>query len=191
MAVAAEAGSPPTPDASALAKQADPDGKIFRVAPGGGVLHVQSGMVCVLGGDAMLLQKLLVGEGAPPGDHVECEYATPNGAMSVGASRLAGEAFDAAAGRTFGALRSRFGNGRDARAPAYATYPGLGAPKTQAIAFQTRDGERIVSAWVSQERGWLVVVEAQYPAAARHDSELFASMASINAQKTIHDSAGP
>jgi hypothetical protein len=179
-----------TPEATAIAQAADPHGAVFR-ANSRGVLHIQSGMVCVLGAAQMALTKVELMPGAKPGDDVGCEYRLPTGLISTFATRLSGRNVKAVATDVFRDMKAAHPNGRPTASPMVATYPGLNEPIAGSLAFTENGTDLVTSAWVSEERGWLVEIRATYPATARHDSELQAAIESVSAQNAIHNYAGP
>ena len=175
--------------AEALVADADPNSSIFRVNPAGGVIHVQSGMSCVLGSKDLSLTKLIIVSGAKPGDDVACDYATPSGKTTIFATRLNGRNLSTVAADIFEAMKATYPNAKLIDGPLVASYPKLRDPITASIEISGPDGKLVSSAWISEDQGWIVEVRATYPATDRHDPELFAAISSVNARISINKQA--
>ena len=172
--------------AEALINEADASHLVFQVNSAGDVVHVQSGMTCVLGAAKFSLRKLIIISGHPAGDDVACDYATPQGTVTIFATKLNGMRLEAAAFDIFKAMRMSFPSGKLIKGPLVASYPGLSDPISASIEAPSPDGIILSSAWVAEAQGWLIEVRATYPKAEQHDTELVSAISSISARLAIN-----
>lgn len=180
-----QAPNPAAAQADALIAQVPNGGQLFRATASGAVVHIQSGMVCVPGAEQMRLSKLVVGAVGRPGDDVACDYTTPTGKTTVFATLASGQTVQQAGAAIVRALQNTFPDARPASAPLVASYPGLSDPLAASFLVTWNGRPGVTSLWVSQQGDWLVEVRATYSNQARHDAELLAAMASVNAASTI------
>jgi hypothetical protein len=173
----------------ALINSVDDGGQAFTAGPSGLVTHVQSGMACVPGAEKMRLMGLLVNRAVPVGDDVGCDYVTPDGKISVFATRAQGRTLQTLAAAVGVAIAKTFPGAQSATGPMVATYPGLSTPMAGSFAVTFNGKPCITSVWLAKEGDWLIEERATYPAASRHDPELLASLQLVMAQKAIHDHA--
>ena len=170
-----------------------PDGvRAFMAIPSGAVVHGQSGMICVSGSDKMKLAGLLVNRSVAIGDDVGCDYVVPSGKISVFATRLKGRDLKAFASGVVAAIRRTYPDAKSTAGPLVASYPEFIDPIAESfvVAFQGRPA--VTSVWIAQEGDWVIEERATYPADARHDPELFASLQIIQARRSIrYHSANP
>jgi len=185
MQLAGAAEKAPT-KAETLVNEADASHLAFQLNSAGEVVHIQSGMKCVLGATEFSLRKLIIFSRSPPGDDVACDYATPHGTVTVFATRLNGRRVEAAAFDIFKAMGTSFPKGKLVKGPLVASYPGLIDPISASIEVPSPDGTILSSAWVAEAQGWLIEVRATYPLAEQHDTELVSALSSISARVSIN-----
>jgi hypothetical protein len=162
---------------------------VFRADPHGAAIHLQSGMVCVPGAQQMRLSRLFVGPTGAIGDDVGCDYVMPDGKTTVFATRLGTRTLQAATVDVARAIKLTFPDAQQISGPMVASYPGLQTPIAGSWSCTFNGKPSITSVWLVQGGDWLIEVRATYPAGERHDPELLASMAVINAQMSISKSA--
>lgn len=160
----------------------------FRTGPSGEVIHVQSGMECLPGDQAMKLTDLLVNLGAPVGDDVGCDYVTQKGKFTISATRRRSLAFESYAADFRRTFVWTYPTARPIDGPVVMTYDDFSQPDAGAFAVEINGEPYITSVWIAKEGGWFVGVRATYPAEPRHDPEYLAALSMMWAQKSIRDS---
>ena len=158
----------------------------FRANALGAIVHIQSGMTCLLGNDAWPLARLVVTPNVPAGDDVGCDYAARDGKITAFATRLGAQPFDGYVAGVIAAIKQVYPSAGAPEAVMILTEPGISKP--HAVGFPvTIDGKRyMTSVWLAEENGWAIEVRATYPAEPRHDPESIAAGMTLLAQKTIH-----
>lgn len=167
-----------------LLGKTDPNRTVFKEGSKGvSIIHVNSGMNCVVGAKEFQLNKLTIFPNAPTGDDVSCDYITPSGITNVFVMRANGRDAASAAFEIFKAIKTVNPRAEVTKGPLTARYPGLSDPI--AASFTTGEKNILSSVWVAETGGWLVEVRATYPTSDRHDREFLAAMAMINARVSI------
>ncbi|MGE3741506.1 MAG: hypothetical protein AB7I59_18600 [Geminicoccaceae bacterium] len=189
----ARADFAPNPAAQARVQElidATENGAIaFRAGTSGEVIHIQSGMVCLRGDQAMALTHLFVYPGVPVGDDVGCDYVTPEGKLTVFATRRESLTFNSYAAGIFQTIAGIYPTARRIDGPMVMTYEGINQPAAGAFAVEIDGKPYISSVWIAEVRGWFVEVRATYPSEPRHDPEFLAALSMMWAQKSVRDSA--
>ncbi len=133
----------------------------------------------------MRLSGLFIGPFGAVGDDVGCDYVVPDGKTTVVATRHGTRTLQAAAVELDHAIKLTFPDAKPVGGPMIASYPGQQTPLAGSWSCTFNGKPSITSAWLAQVGDWLIEVRATYPATERHDHELLASMAVINAQMSI------
>ena len=175
--------------AQALIDSVENGKSIFRSGELGEVIHIQSGMSCSPGSQKMTLIRVVVTPATTPGDDVACDYQTAGGKTTIFAVRIGANTLEGYAADVLSTLAKLYPDAKPTSGPMILSYPNISTPHARALAIKVDGKPYITSVWISQERGWLVVVRATYPAEPRHDPEFLAAAGSMFAQKSIHDHA--